>query len=185
VAIIAATYVEDRLQQGIISRLRRDSAFTRDIIETLFHPSGPLGTFSTKIRLAFLLRIYGRQVYHELTAIKDVRNKFAHIIGENALLSFQSPEIVKLCGKLKLIENYVRPMAEFTFITETVEAVRRSGISFSDNPAPSETLDNSRRRYTETCGLLSERFQDPDHPRDPALPRDEFLILGDEPYPLP
>jgi hypothetical protein len=186
-AIIAGTFVEDRLTQGLTCCFRRDTAVARKLVDDLTGINGALGAFATKIKLGFLIRLYGRQVFNELTAIKDIRNQFAHILGKSAALSFQSPEIIVLCNKLKIIENYVRPMSEFKFTiggSDSIESTRRSGMSFSDNPPPSDTLGNPRRRYTETCGLLSERFQTPDAPRDPSLP-DEFLILGDEQYPLP
>src|SRR5262245_59611774 len=87
-AIIAATYLEDRLQQGLTSRFRRDTSMAREVIKRMFGVTEPLGSFSAKIRIGFLIRMYGRQVFTELNAIKDVRNKFAHIIGESAVLSF-------------------------------------------------------------------------------------------------
>lgn len=58
-AIIAATFVEDRLQQGLECRFRRD-AVARPVTEELFRIAGPLGSFSAKIRLGFLLRLYGQ-----------------------------------------------------------------------------------------------------------------------------
>jgi hypothetical protein len=121
-AIIAGTFVEDRLKQGLICKLRRDTAYARDHATRVFDFTGPLGTFAAKIRLGFLLRLYGRQVCNELMTIKDVRNSFAHIIGDAAVLSFTSPEIVKFCEKFKIIEHYFRPTAEATLVTDPVEA---------------------------------------------------------------
>jgi hypothetical protein len=189
VAIIASTYLEDRLTQGLICKFRRDSGKARNMIDAIIGISGDHGTFGAKIKLGYLLRLYGKRVCTELDAIRDIRNQFAHILGESAILSFSHPDIVKLCGKLTLIELYARPMSEAPkdFAQDlqtrtTIDATRRSGMSFGDNNA--ELLANPRRRFTETCGLLAERFQNPSHQSDPELP-DEFLILGDEPYPLP
>ena len=181
VAIIAASFLEGRLQQGIIAKLRND----KKIIDDLFSSVGAIGAFGTKIRIGFLLRLYGAQVFKELNIICKIRNKFAHIIGEREVLSFKSESIVSQCNNLKIIEHYVRPLSESTFggpFNGVVEATRESGSIFCSDFA--EKLSDARYRYENTCGLLAERFQKPGQTRDPQLP-DEFLILGDEAYPLP
>lgn len=188
-AIITATFVEDRLTQGIICRFRRDTGKAKGIIDNMLGIDGPIGAFASKIKLGYLLRLYGKQVYNELHTIRMVRNRFAHIIGDGAPLSFSEPTVSNLCHKLTLIEHYVRPASDIppdffdpAARVSVIEATRCSGISFGEGST--EQLANPRFRFVETCGLLAERFQNPDHPRDPQLP-DEFLILGDEPYPLP
>jgi hypothetical protein len=178
--IIAATFLEDRLEQGIIAKLRNE----KKVIKELFIPTGAIGAFGTKISIGFLMRLYGRQVFKELKIISKIRNEFAHIIGKSEALSFKSDKIVSLCNELKIIEHYVRPLSESpsVFSTNVVDAVRQSGSIYGADFA--EQLADPRYRYVNTCGLLAERFQKPGHTRDPQLP-DEFLILGDESYPLP
>ena len=182
VAIIAAAFLEGRLKQGIIAKFR----YEEKIVKRFFNHDGPIAAFGPKIRLGFLMRLYGRQVFNELKIINKVRNEFAHIIGDREALSFNSDRIVSLCNNLKIIEHYVRPSSEsppFGFHKRSaVEAVRRSGSLYMNDYA--EKLTDARYRYENTCGLLAERFQKPGQTRDPQLP-DEFLILGDESYPLP
>ena len=185
-AIIAAAYLEDRLRGGIIQKLRRDSKATKNIIDDLFRPGGPIGSFSVKIQLGFLMRIYGKQVFHELKTINKIRNKFAHVIGHNTALSFESEMISSMCNELKIIEHYVLPLSDSKhlniFKNTVVENARRSGSICGKDYK--KMLSGARYRYINTCGILAERFQNPDYERDPALP-DEYLILGDESFPLP
>lgn len=179
VAIVAAAFLENRLEQELKNSLRHDEVGAKEA-KWMMDTAGPLGAFAVKIRMGLLLRLFGKVVFREMMIIKDIRNEFAHVIGENAVRSFASPEIKDRCGHLKIIENYVRPMkdAPRLFPPENLpaeESKRRSSMSFSDNPGPRQILDNPRKRYTETCGLFAERFEG----------TGRFLIIGDEPEPFP
>jgi DNA-binding MltR family transcriptional regulator len=44
----------------------------------MFDPSGPLGSFSTKIVLAFLIGMFTKESTQDLHIIREVRNEFAH-----------------------------------------------------------------------------------------------------------
>lgn len=178
-AILAATFLENRLERRIKMTLRHDS-MAQQIAGEMFRATGALGAFESKIRIGFLLRIYGSVVYREMQFIKKIRNQFAHIIGEHAVLAFSEQPIRDWCGELKIVENYHRSMSEVfsmaDFLARTEkEQRRRSGQSFSDNPSPDVVLKNPRKRYLETCGLFAERLEG-------TAP---FLILGEEPEPWP
>ena len=51
-ALIVAAWVDDALTEMVVNHLVRDDAV---IIEEMFRPMGPLGSFSSKIRLAYLI----------------------------------------------------------------------------------------------------------------------------------
>jgi DNA-binding MltR family transcriptional regulator len=106
-AIVAASIVEDRLTRKLKENMRSDEE-SKDSINELFRSSGPLGTFSTKIHLGFVLRLYGKIAYRDLQTIKNVRNKFAH---EIELTSFKTEKIAALCRNLKIVESYVLPLS--------------------------------------------------------------------------
>jgi hypothetical protein len=73
-AIISACILEDRIEDAIKAKLRKDKKAEND----LFGDSRPLGGFDAKNKLAFLLRCYGRRLFEELETINTIRNRFAH-----------------------------------------------------------------------------------------------------------
>ena len=77
IAVIGGQIVDNRLT-SILKVKMRDSP---QLFKRLFNPSGALGAFTTKIRLAYLLRIIDNQLYKDLLLIKDIRNEFAHEIS--------------------------------------------------------------------------------------------------------
>lgn len=92
--IVAGSIVERRLEQALQSRLRTDQP---DIVDDLFRPSGPLGPFSSKISLAYLMGILTDQAHKDLANLKNIRNKFAHDLE---LDSFDAPSTRDRCKNL-------------------------------------------------------------------------------------
>lgn len=93
-AIVAAAIVEERLTAAIKSKLHRD----KTIVNHIFRTSGPLGSFSAKIDLGFLIGLYSKEAHSDFEIIKDVRNEFAHRVHA---ISFSSPRIYDLCKNFK------------------------------------------------------------------------------------
>lgn len=73
-AIVLGTIVENHLTRLLRLLMLRDE----DIARELFHPSGPIGPFGTKIRLAYMLRIIEPELYRDIIVVNRIRNKFAH-----------------------------------------------------------------------------------------------------------
>lgn len=74
-AVLLGAIVENHLTGLLRLYMRRDE---ENVARELFQPSGPLGPFGTKIRVAYMLRIIGPDLYRDLTAVSKIRNKFAH-----------------------------------------------------------------------------------------------------------
>jgi DNA-binding MltR family transcriptional regulator len=72
-AIIAATVVEARLSSALEKRFQRDEKIQSEF----FRSSGPLGSFSAKIDLAYLMGSLTKDAWHDLDLMKNIRNKFA------------------------------------------------------------------------------------------------------------
>jgi DNA-binding MltR family transcriptional regulator len=68
---------------------------------TMFHPSGPLGTFSSKIRLAYLMGLISKSWYVELENFKEIRNLFAHHLEIN---SFSYPKVRDKCNNFHIFK---------------------------------------------------------------------------------
>ena len=103
-AIVGAVLVEESLTNLLKSRLNRDQG----ILDDVFRPSGPMGTFSTKIKMGFLMGLYSPETRRELDTIREIRNEFAH----NMARSFDVQRIRDLANNLsrsEQVEFYVRP----------------------------------------------------------------------------
>ena len=99
-AIVAAALVETRLSLALKSRLQQDKA----VVERMFRASGPLGSFATKIDLAFLMDLISKEAHSDLVIFKSIRNDFAHQLHA---LDFSAERIKSDCYRLRLIETQV------------------------------------------------------------------------------
>jgi hypothetical protein len=105
-AILAASFLEDRLTRGIKARLIPDAKAQKKFLE---YP-GPISTFAAKIDLAYLMGILDPGTTQRLHVIREVRNIFAHELGE---ITFNGSQIEKLCKKLYRIEALKWLKAQF------------------------------------------------------------------------
>lgn len=149
-AIIAASFVEELLEEKI-KHLMRDDAEAKKELTEIFRSSGPLGSFSAKIQFGFLMRLYGTKAYKELVIIKDVRNKFAHTVNH---LNFKTQAICDKVKNLKLVEGYIQPKMTLP---------KLKGTPFihypPDHLSELAKLDDPRTRFMETCGIFLAHFQ--------------------------
>lgn len=67
--------------------MRRDN---KAIADELFKPTGPLGAFGTKIKLAYLFRIIHPDIYKDFVIVSKIRNAFAHDL---TITSFEDQQI--------------------------------------------------------------------------------------------
>lgn len=93
--IVCAALLEDGLTRAIQSTLHRDKA----VLEKLFRPSGPLGSFSAKIDLAFAMGLYSKEIHKDLVTIKNIRNEFAHGLTTKNL---GSQKVRDLCDNIEI-----------------------------------------------------------------------------------
>jgi DNA-binding MltR family transcriptional regulator len=98
-ATVGAVLVEQRLEEAIRIRFQRDTK----IEEELFRSSGPMGSFSAKIRLAFLMNMLSREAYKDLDNLKTIRNRFAHDLA----ITFETPSIKDRCANFSLVEKHI------------------------------------------------------------------------------
>ena len=94
-AVLGAAFVDAQLESLLKSVMKEEPKQ----IKSLLGPGREIGGFMTRARLAYCLDLISRETFDELQAIARVRNKFAHGLHG---LTFASPEVVKLCGKLKI-----------------------------------------------------------------------------------
>jgi hypothetical protein len=92
-ALIASAFVEERLEETIKIRLREDTA----VAKRLFRGVGPLGGFSAKIHLGYMLQLYSIESHNLLDQIRDVRNDFAH---QTQPIDFNNEGVMRKCAAL-------------------------------------------------------------------------------------
>jgi hypothetical protein len=90
-AIGCVAMVEDVLKTDII---RHMDHLDKNDVEKLFGVNAPLSTFSSKIMIAYAMKIFGKEIRSDLNTVREIRNIFAHsILG----LTFDTKEIEKAC----------------------------------------------------------------------------------------
>lgn len=79
VGIVAPVMIDERLKLAIQVRWN-DCKLNKDasLLDTLFRDGGAMGSFDTRIRVAFAIGIYGPEVLKDLREIIRIRNMFAH-----------------------------------------------------------------------------------------------------------
>src|SRR5579871_1657823 len=99
-AVMLASVVDLALTDLIRSRMRTD--LNSEMRGALLDPDGPIGTFSSKIALAYAFGLTGPIFKHDLTLIRIIRNEFAH---SRRPISFEDNESDGICSHLKTPEQ--------------------------------------------------------------------------------
>ena len=158
--------LEDRLELKIKAFLRSDqNPITRQFTLDIFRPSGPLGSFSVKIKMGFMLQIYGAYVLKDLETIKDIRNLFAHNLGVH---DFQTQSVRDRCMNLKIVEEYVQLIGNF----DTPNSI---GVHFTD--ARDEVLNDPKYRYSASCSVFAMLLGARDGPQMEPIRGDSFEFV--------
>lgn len=108
-AIVLSAIAENHLTSLLKLLMRRHE---KEISAQLFNPSGPLGPFGTKIRVAYMLRIIPPQVYKDLILVSRIRNKFAHDLSVKSFDDQKITDWVKSMHHYKMFLNSVRTFQE-------------------------------------------------------------------------
>ena len=156
-AILAASCVEDQLAFAIKCKLRRDD---ESVIRDMFQVRGPLGSFSAKISMGYLLGLYDKETRKELDTIKEIRNTFAH---RAYACHFETQRIRDLASNLSLsqrFEIYTPPHAPVTDMKTGDMVILAFGMRSTAEPeigepclpriAPDGTL-SPRERFVRAC----------------------------------
>jgi hypothetical protein len=148
--IVGAVLVEESLTALLQSRLWRDEG----LIHELFRSSGPLGAFSVKINMGFLMGLYSAAARKELETIKDIRNEFAHRVAR----SFAFVRIRDLANNLSISEQTEFHISQEEGGQTTVYLGAKPPADRSSVPVlPPMAIDkiDARERYLRACQFYS------------------------------
>jgi hypothetical protein len=154
-AIVGAVLVEESLGALLRARLQPDD----DLLNEMLRSSGPLGPFSVKINMAYLMGLYSKTANKELDTIRGIRNQFAHYTNR----SFEYDRIRERANNLSLSER-----AEFYMTLPVPEGgegtvLWMGGKPPTDHPhrvipvldpIPAEQL-TPRKRYMRACQFFT------------------------------
>jgi hypothetical protein len=97
VAVVWPAIVENRLTDALRAYMRPDDVVAKE----LFRPEGALGTFGQKIRLAYMLGLYEKDLKDDLIYLSKIRNAFAHRVD---ISSFETPPIRDYMDKMIILK---------------------------------------------------------------------------------
>ena len=91
-ALIAGSITENSLEQILRTRL---IPLGKEKMDELFGFDGPLGTFSSKIKIAYAFGLIDVKIRDDLDRVREIRNTFAH---SKVAVEFATPEISRACA---------------------------------------------------------------------------------------
>lgn len=142
-AIVCAALLEDRLSTAIRMKCVQD----KKVIDQFFRSAGPLGSFSAKSDLGYLLGLFSKEVYTDLYYVRQIRNEFAHKMKTR---SFATQRIADLCRNFKSHKR--------NFTVEVVD--KKIGIKpqrlFPELDVDSPTYN--RDQFVRVCQVLVVMF---------------------------
>jgi DNA-binding MltR family transcriptional regulator len=98
-ALSAVSLLDGTLKHAIAEKLRPEIKADMDY---LFHSGAPLGSLSAKIRVGYALNLYDKIAADDLECIREIRNAFAHTMGD---IKFHTEEVAAVCKRIKVLER--------------------------------------------------------------------------------
>lgn len=98
-AIVLASIVENHLTEVI----KRTFLTEEKIWNELFQPSGPLGDFATKIRLAYMAKMIDEPLKNDLLVMSKIRNEFAHKLTVKSFNAQRVRDLIKTMHSYRVI----------------------------------------------------------------------------------
>lgn len=164
-AVLGAALLDARLESLYNRRLR---AFTEELLSN----SGPLGTFSARIKVARALAWISEDVRFDLDQIRTIRNEFAHNFDHE--LSFGKQAIADKCRTLRVAQTLLDAHEHAASISHrnlSPEVIRAMGAVF----------EPPRQRFEVTVEMLAQHIDelaaDAAEYGGPSL-RDDLWALG-------
>jgi mannitol operon repressor len=114
--LIGCAYLERLVEDLLSARM-----IAGDSVRRLLKNPGPLSTFSSQTDLAYVLGWIGPQMFADLSAIRVMRNDFAHGLRQGKkkqtvlIVSFKSPSIRDRCNNLRARKFFNTPGSKAQF----------------------------------------------------------------------
>jgi DNA-binding MltR family transcriptional regulator len=139
IAISLPAILDNRLGSILRASMRADEK----VLNEMFQPSGPLGSFKTKINMAYMLGFIDKEFFLDLVTILRIRNHFAHKLKIKSLE--QSP-----------IKEWIKGMSLYAVVIGV-----RNKIPTPEDPEPKKfayALMNAELMTMRDCFRICIRF---------------------------
>lgn len=154
-ALMAAAYLDYELEELLHKYLLDDPKATSNMLKN----NGPLSTFSSKIEIAYLLGLIGKNTRKDLNLIRKVRNEFAH---KSDPLSFEDDSIKNRCRELHFDpSDETRARQKFTRVVMGVLAqIYTSKTMVNRVEGKSDGMKNSYKElFNKTMKLFEQTLE--------------------------
>jgi DNA-binding MltR family transcriptional regulator len=144
--IVLSAILENHLTAILRLLMRREPK----IADELFRPTGPLGPFGTKIRLAYLMRVIHKDIYTDLTIVTKIRNAFAHDLS---ITSFDQ----------QMVRDLIKNMHCYSVLVSIAEKSKQEAETNTRRTFAyviGESLREMRTTYRECCRILMHHLID-------------------------
>jgi DNA-binding MltR family transcriptional regulator len=126
VVLVVAAFLDEQLELLLTRHFIDDTK----VVSELLSNSGPLGSFSSRIKVAYCLDLIRPEHYSDLQIVRKIRNEFAH---SHTPVSFDSSRVRDFCMNFKhlnglSIERKAILLSSFSFLFETLETTRNQFI---------------------------------------------------------
>ena len=160
-ALLAVSYLEEELK----FLLKKCLVERADVDKSIFSYNGPLGTFSSKIEMAFFLGKISNEVKKELHLLRKIRNEFGH---SPKPIDFNFQAIKDRCNALNgsWKDNKYKPRGHFTASACSILAIFHAEIYKTVHPSErefefpyGEDREAIARKIEELSHLMADQFK--------------------------
>ncbi|MEW6131271.1 MAG: transcriptional regulator [Acidobacteriota bacterium] len=151
-ALMAAAYLDSEIGKLL------DKYFVSNnkVKEEILGNSRPLGTFSAKIDIAYLLGFIGPKAHRDLHLIRKIRNDFGHVPTP---MDFNDQSMAARCREFyhDAFDNSIPPRQKFTRVVLGVLAVLHSELLRANTIEESKDLnidDETKERHRKLLKIL-------------------------------
>ena len=147
-AITLPVLIEELLERLLRLRMRADKAIAAEF----FRPTGALGNYGAKVRMAYMLGTIEESVFKDLNVIGKIRNRFAHDIE---MKTFDDPVVAEWVRSMSACK-IIRSIAEEELTGDEPDYAFRCAMKFTMAQNTMNTLDTFR----EVCRLYAMVMRD-------------------------
>lgn len=135
-AIMLGQMVENRLTRILRLLMLRDETLQSE----MFRSSGPLGSFGTKIRLAYLLRTVDHDRFLDLMVVYKIRNDFAHDLSLKSFDNHSISSRIRNAPMFSIIQDMAGRAADEHDKSQSRETSAKKLITYSDANEPKRSF---------------------------------------------
>jgi len=152
--LMAVAYIDERLSVLLEKYFVDD----QNVVKTLFDATGPLGTFSSKLKLAYGIGLLPKNIYTDCNKIRKIRNSFAHV---SKPITFEDEPIKSQTHSLVVhgIDNHNRTKVRFTRSVMSILLEIEDSIKTISKCKPKKDFDVeiNQNAMSQTRDFLKEK----------------------------